>query len=57
MRREFSRRKMYEKYVHIYVRIYRTNRTERRNAHEIRIIEDSLPWHPMQGLDVDCAGA
>jgi hypothetical protein len=37
-------------YVHIYVRIYRADRTEKRNVEEIRIIEGSLSMRPVQGL-------
>ena len=46
---------MYIIYVHIYVRIYRTGGTEKRNAHEIRIIEGSQLRRPMERLDVECA--
>jgi hypothetical protein len=46
---------MYDKYVHIYVRIYRTSRTEKGNADEIRIITGSQSRRPMERLDVECA--
>jgi hypothetical protein len=44
---------MYDKYVHIYVHIYRTDRMEKGNADEIRIITGSQSRRPMERLDVE----